>query len=88
MCRLNRKLNVVLMLPVYLKTRGVDPLTHPVMQQMVSYVRRGEMNTFAHRNPQGEVKKYFDKIKEAEDPAKSKPLATDCPSVNAIEPTD
>ncbi|KAG8862905.1 hypothetical protein FRB96_000323 [Tulasnella sp. 330] len=43
---------------MYLKTRGVNPLTHPVMKQMV------------------EIKKYFDKIREAEDPAKRK-LAVD-----------
>ncbi|KAG8987852.1 hypothetical protein FRB90_003105 [Tulasnella sp. 427] len=37
---------------MYLKTRGIDPATHPVMGQMT------------------EISKYFNKIKEAEDPAK------------------
>ncbi|KAG9042729.1 hypothetical protein FS837_010466 [Tulasnella sp. UAMH 9824] len=39
---------------MYLKTRGIDPATHPVMGQMT------------------EIAKYFNKIKDAEDPAKRK----------------
>ncbi|KAG8991587.1 hypothetical protein FRB90_001296 [Tulasnella sp. 427] len=39
---------------MYLKTRGIDPATHPVMGQMT------------------EISKYFNKIKEAEDPTKRK----------------
>ncbi|KIO21399.1 hypothetical protein M407DRAFT_126362 [Tulasnella calospora MUT 4182] len=39
---------------MYLKARGIDPATHPVMGQMT------------------EIAKYFNKIKDAEDPAKRK----------------
>ncbi|KAG8877613.1 hypothetical protein FRB97_003242 [Tulasnella sp. 331] len=61
---------------MYLKTRGVNPLTHPVMKQMVSHTLLRPTDHVAQKLTQVEIKKYFDKIREAEDPAKRK-LAVD-----------
>jgi hypothetical protein len=57
---------------VYLKTRGVDPKTHPVVQELVSSAIFLVRHIISHTScpPKERVKQYFDKIKEAEDPAK------------------
>ena len=56
---------------VYLKTRGINPKTHPVVGELVC---RDLVKCQIHLlslYSQDRIKQYFDKIKNTEDPEKS-----------------
>ena len=52
-----------------MKTRGVDPKSHPVVAELVSILARFLL-TRNQPVTQDRVRQYFDKIKDAEDPEK------------------
>jgi exosome complex protein LRP1 len=60
-----------------LKTQGIDPKTHPVVHELVGIPHLAAVLVWLlNQGEQERVKQYFDKIKEAEDPAKRSHVAS------------